>query len=109
VASIGEQQSNPIHPSFLADGAGRNIDAADPEQLFLPGFYSSLFFCYRVTTVYPLTACCQVVFAFSVCQQAKVAYPDIARGQDMEKEPSDKLVSLERHGLLTVMVCIIPP
>ena len=27
----------------------------------------------------------------------------------MKKEPSDKLAGLERHGLLTVMVCIIPP
>ena len=27
----------------------------------------------------------------------------------MKKEPSDKLVRLEGHGLLTVMVCIIPP
>jgi hypothetical protein len=27
----------------------------------------------------------------------------------MKKEPSDELVSLERHGLLTVVVCIISP
>ena len=27
----------------------------------------------------------------------------------MKQEPSDELVSLEGHGLLTVMVCIIPP
>jgi hypothetical protein len=27
----------------------------------------------------------------------------------MEKEPSDKLACLERHGLLAVMVCIVAP
>jgi hypothetical protein len=47
--------------------------------------------------------------AVSVCQQAEVAYPYIARGQYMEKEPSDKLVCLQRHGLLAVVVCIISP
>ncbi len=35
--------------------------------------------------------------------------PDIARRQNMKKESSDKLVSLEGHRLLTVMVGIIPP
>jgi hypothetical protein len=50
-----------------------------------------------------------MVFAVSVGQEAKVTYPDIARRQNMKKEPSDKLVGLEGHGLLTVMVCIIPP
>jgi len=50
-----------------------------------------------------------MVFAVSVGQEAKVTYPDIARRQNMKKEPSDKLVCLERHSLLTVMVCIIPP
>ncbi len=34
---------------------------------------------------------------------------DIACRQDMKKEPSDKLVGLKGHGLLTVMVGIIPP
>ena len=38
-----------------------------------------------------------------------MAYSDIARGQDMKQEPSDELVGLEGHGLLTVLVCIIPP
>ncbi len=38
-----------------------------------------------------------------------MAYPYIARRQDMKQEPSDELVSRERHGLLTVIVCIIPP
>jgi hypothetical protein len=38
-----------------------------------------------------------------------VAYPDIARGQDMQQESSDKLGRLECHYLLTVVICIIPP
>ena len=38
-----------------------------------------------------------------------MAYADIARGQDMKQEPSDELVGLEGHGLLAVIVCIIPP
>jgi hypothetical protein len=50
-----------------------------------------------------------MVFAVSVGQEAKVTDPDIARRQNMKKEPSDKLVGLEGHRLLTVMVCIIPP
>lgn len=109
MASIRGQQRYPAHPSFLTDGTEGDIDPTDPEQLLLPGFYSGVFFSYRFITVYPLTARRKVVFAFSVCQQAKVAYPDIARGQDMEKEPSDELVGLEGHGLLTLMICIIPP
>ena len=35
--------------------------------------------------------------------------PDIARRQNMKKEPADKLVGLEDHRFLTVMVGIIPP
>ena len=50
-----------------------------------------------------------MVFAVSVGQEAKVTYPDIASRQNMKKESSDKLVCLERHSFLTVMVCIIPP
>ena len=34
---------------------------------------------------------------------------DIARRQNMKKEPSDKLIGLEGHRLLTVLVGIIPP
>ncbi len=34
---------------------------------------------------------------------------DIACRQDMKKEPADKLVGLEGHGLLAVMVGIISP
>jgi len=38
-----------------------------------------------------------------------VTYADKTRRQDVEKEPSDKLVGLEGHGLLTVMVGIVAP
>ena len=38
-----------------------------------------------------------------------MAYPYIARGQYMQKEPSNELVSLERHGLLMIVVGIISP
>jgi hypothetical protein len=54
-------------------------------------------------------ACSNIVFTVSVCQQAEVAYPYKAIGQYMKKEPSDELICLERHGLLTVAVGIIPP
>jgi hypothetical protein len=50
-----------------------------------------------------------MVFAVSVSQEAKVTDANIACRQDMKKEPSDKLVGLQGHGLLTVMVCIILP
>ena len=35
--------------------------------------------------------------------------PDIAGRQNMKKKPADKLVGLEGHGLLKVMVGIIAP
>jgi hypothetical protein len=38
-----------------------------------------------------------------------VAYPHITRRQDVKKEPSDKFICLQRHGLFTVIVCIISP
>jgi hypothetical protein len=38
-----------------------------------------------------------------------MTYPYIARRQYMKKEPPDKFICLQRHGLLTVMVCIISP
>ena len=50
-----------------------------------------------------------MVLAVSVGQEAKVTDADLACRQDMKKEPSDKLVGLEGHSLLTVMVGIIPP
>jgi len=50
-----------------------------------------------------------MVYAVSVGQEAEVTDADIACRQDMKKEPADKLVGLEGHSLLTVMVGIIPP
>ena len=38
-----------------------------------------------------------------------MAYPHIARGQYMKKEPPDKFICLLRQGLLTVTVGIISP
>jgi len=49
VASIGGQKLDPEHPAFLTDGAGHDIDPADSEQLFLPGFLSVVFLGYRFT------------------------------------------------------------
>jgi hypothetical protein len=109
VASIGKQQRYPAHPSFLTYGTEGDIDPADPEELFLPCLFPGVWLGYGFSVSEELTTSGDVVFAFSVCQQTKVAYSDIARGQDMEKEPSDELVYLEGHYLLTLMICIIPP
>jgi hypothetical protein len=49
VASIGAQKLDPDHPAFLTDGTGGDIDPADSEQLFLPGFLSVVFFGSRFT------------------------------------------------------------
>ncbi len=38
-----------------------------------------------------------------------MTYPNIVWRQNMKEESSDKLVGLEGHGLLPVMVGIIPP
>ena len=38
-----------------------------------------------------------------------MTYPYIARGQYMKKEPPDKFIGLQRHGLLAVTVGIISP
>ncbi len=38
-----------------------------------------------------------------------MTYPYIARGQYMKKEPPDKFICLQRHGLLAVPVGIISP
>jgi hypothetical protein len=34
---------------------------------------------------------------------------DISRGKDMEKEPSDELIRLERHGLLFIPIRVVTP
>ena len=109
MALIGEQQRYPAHPSFLTDRAEGDIDPTDPEELFLPCFFPGHLFGYGFSVFEDLTTQGDGIFTFSVCQQAEVAYPDIASRQDMKQEPSDKLACLERHGLWAVMVCIISP
>jgi len=93
----------------LADRTGQDIDATDPEQSFLPGFRPDLFFGYGFIPSEELPTDAEVVFSVSVGQQAEVPYPDKASRQDMEEEPADKLLGLEYHGLLAVMVRIISP
>jgi len=93
----------------LTDGTASDIDPADPEQLLLPSFLSGAFFCHGLAGSEELTACRDGVFAVSVCQQAEVTYPHKTFRQYVKQEPSDKFISLERHGLLAVIVCIISP
>jgi hypothetical protein len=50
------QQRHSEHPAFLTDGAGGDVDPADPEQLFLPGLLSGFFFCHGITGSEELTA-----------------------------------------------------
>jgi len=73
------QQRYPEHPAFLTDGAGSDIDPADPEQLLLPSLLLGVFFCYRFTA-YNLPAYRNVVSAASICQQAEVTNPYITSG-----------------------------
>ena len=103
------QKRNPEQPAFLTDWAGSDIDPADSEQLLLPRFLFDVFFCHGLAGSKELTACRDGVFAVSVCQQAEVTYPHITFGQYVKQEPSDKFISLERHGLFAVIVGIIPP
>jgi hypothetical protein len=93
----------------LTDRAGQDIDATDPEQLFLPGLRLDFFFDSRFIPSEELPTDAEVVFSVSVGQQAEVTYPDKASGQDMEEEPADKLFGLEPHGFLAVLVLIISP
>ena len=55
VASIGKQQPNSAHSSFLTDGAEGDIDPTDSEQLFLPGLLSGVLFGYGLTVPEDLT------------------------------------------------------
>jgi len=93
----------------MTDRAGSDIDPADPEQLVLPSFLSGAFFCHGLAGSEELTACRDGVFAVSVCQQAEVTNPHKTFRQYVKQEPSDKFISLERHGLFAVIVCIISP
>jgi hypothetical protein len=71
------QKRNPEHPTCLTDGAGSDINPADPEQLLLPSLLLGVFFYYGFFTTDNLPACGNVIFAASVCQQAEVTYPHI--------------------------------
>ena len=93
----------------MTDGTESDIDPTDSDQLLLPGFLSDLFFCYGFVGPQDPTTYCDGIVPVSVCKQAEVTYPYIARGQYVKKEPSDKFISLERHGLFAVIVCIISP
>ncbi len=93
----------------MADGTDSDIDPADSDQLFLPSLLSVVLFCYGFAGPKDLTTYCDGIVPVSVCQQAEVTYPYIARGQYVKKEPSDELVRFERHGLLTVLICVISP
>jgi hypothetical protein len=75
----------------------------------LPGLRPEVFFYEGFIPTDDLTACGDVVLAGSVCQQAEMTYPDIARRQYMKKESPDKFIGLQRHGFLTVTVGIISP
>jgi hypothetical protein len=103
------QKRNPEHLSFLTDWAGSDIDPADSDQLFLPGLRLAVFFYYGFARPKDLTTYGDGIVPVSVCQQAEVAYPHITMGQYMKKEPSDKFICLQRHGLFAVIVCIISP
>jgi hypothetical protein len=72
------QKHDPEHPTCLTDGAGSNIDPADPEQLLLQRLLFGGFFCDRFTTTDNLPAYRNVIFAASICQQTEVTYPHIA-------------------------------
>ena len=74
------QQRNPEHPAFLTDGAGSDIDPADPEQLLLPSLLTGVFFCGSFSTTYNLTARRNVIFAASIAEQAEVTNPYITFG-----------------------------
>ena len=93
----------------MADGTDIDVDPADSDQLFLPSLLSAIFLFYGLAGPKDLSAYGDVSVPVSVCQQAEVTYPYIASGQDMKKESSYKLVCLQRHGLLAVVVGIISP
>jgi hypothetical protein len=93
----------------LADGTDSDVDPADSDQLFLPGLLSGAFFCHGLAGSEELTACRDGVFAVSVCQQAEITYPHKTFRQYVKQEPSDKFISLKRHGLFAVIVSIISP
>ena len=56
MAAKREQEGHPEHFAYLTDGTDREIDATDPEQLFLPGLRPGVFFGYGFRASENLTA-----------------------------------------------------
>jgi hypothetical protein len=100
---------HPEHPAFLTDRTDGDVDPADSQQLFLPGFLPAAFFCCGFAIAQDAAASGDVVSAVSVCEESEVPYAYKARGQNLKQEPSNKLVCLEHHGFLAIPICIITP
>lgn len=52
---------------------------------------------------------CQLGYAANVCQKAEVTNATEALRQDVEEEPADELIGIERHHFALVIGAIIPP
>ena len=78
VAPEGRQKLYYKHLAFSADRTGGDIDAADPDQLFLPRLWYISLLRYRLTAAQQLAADRDSGFAVSVSQKPEVADPDIA-------------------------------
>jgi hypothetical protein len=109
IAPKRKQKLHTEYRAFLANRTNIDINTADSEQLILPGLWSFFFLWYGFTTAEKLTAEGDVVFTTSVCKKPEVSDAHISMGQDMKKEPSDELISLESHGLLFITIGIVPP
>ncbi len=62
----------------MTGGTGGDIDPADSEQLFLPGFLSVVFFDSRFLVSEDLPTKGDLVFVVSIGQEAEVTDSDIA-------------------------------
>ena len=51
----------------------------------------------------------QLLFAASIAQEPIVADAMESRGEDVEEESPDELLGCENHGLLLIVVSIVPP
>ncbi len=109
VAAERRQNLNSADLSFFANGAGGDVNAAEPEQLFLPRLRLVLLFHLSLVIAKELAACSNVISTFPVCQQAEVPYPNVSIRQYMQKESSDELIGLKGHHLLLIVICVITP
>ncbi len=75
--------------------AGRSIDFGLEWRLWLP--------------FQKLATLRELLIAVPVAQQSVVADPLQAEGQNVQQEAADKLVRLESHGLLGVVVAVVLP